>query len=85
VKSSLKNKIVKSNKVYNLSRGFDGLSRKAQINLICHHFNIKKNIILNFLKLNHVFFTSHSLIPVILRYVKLIESCQTTLTWLILN
>jgi len=56
----LKNNVIKSSEVHNLSHEFTELN-EAFINLIYHCLNIKKNI-LNFLKSNYTFYWSSKLL-----------------------
>jgi len=42
-----KHEVIKPSRIYNLSRRFNGLSNETRINSICHHFNIKKIVILH--------------------------------------
>jgi hypothetical protein len=65
--------IVKFYRVHDLNCGFDGLRCKIQVNLIYYHFNIKKNIILNFLKVKSCILL---FVQIIFELIKLIISCQ---------
>ena len=59
VKSSLKNKVIKSSGVYDPDCRFDRLSCEARVDPICLCLNIEKKSHLNFFKVKPFFFTDY--------------------------
>jgi len=49
----LNNKVLRLSGVLNSNREFDRLSRKAKVDQICRHFNIKKNLEYDEIGLKH--------------------------------